>query len=383
MSAFKLSYLFISSFIFLFLIKSSNSTILIKAGDNIHYSCQRNTYYISMDVVISEKPKIDILPFTLNLAAPEDLNFKCILDYTKEQINCLRSFSDSKDFITKGTYLQFPYPFPELEDIEWDYETFLQKIYRKVWTAEQDCGKDDVFDNTNPNYKRWDIEGIITSIENGNCKPASISEDSHSKYLFDMYISFKDSEIIDDSNIEFLQEILVPLLPRQEIEILEKTKTFERDFSYALCKANSDIKKDNTTKFLLNCEIPIGVNEIFNGVVKIGPFFDRIYIKQNKAMKLVSLFIDLKQEYGEKQITYVSLLDKDQGIICPNQPLFTIDSKDSISMGIFYPETSKYTFTITGTLSNSYYVFKNGTTVELAETCYSHMFYGCTHLNYV
>ena len=136
-----------------------------------------------MDVVISEKPKIDILPFTLNLAAPEDLNFKCILDYTKEQIN-----SDSKDFITKGTYLQFPYPFPELEDIEWDYETFLQKIYRKVWTAEQDCGKDDVFDNTNPNYKRWDIEGIITSIENGNCKPASISEDSHSKYLFDMYI---------------------------------------------------------------------------------------------------------------------------------------------------------------------------------------------------
>ena len=368
MSAFKVSYLFITSFIFLFLIKSSHSTILIKAGDNIHYSCQRNTYYISMDVVISEKPKIDILPFTLNLAAPEDLNFKCILDYTKEQINCLRSFSDSKDFITKGTYLQFPYPFPELEDIEWDYETFLQKIYRKVWTAEQDCGKDDVFDNTNPNYKRWDIEGIITSIENGNCKPASISEDSHSKYLFDMYISFKDSEIIDDSNIEFLQEILVPLLPRQEIEILEKTKTFERDFSYALCKANSDIKKDNTTKFLLNCEIPIGVNEIFNGVVKIGPFFDRVYIKQNKAMKLVSLFIDLKREYGEKQITYVSLLDKDQGIICPNQPLFTIDSKDSISMGIFYPETSKYTFTITGTLSNGYYVFKNGTTVELAET---------------
>jgi len=319
-------------------------------------------------VLFSEKPQEEVYFFTLNLASPENLSFKCMLDYSKSQIYCSRAILDEADYITKETYLQLPYPFPELEDIEWDYETFLQKIYRKVWTAEKDCGKDDVFDNTNPNYKRWDIEGIITSIENGNCKPASISEDSHSKYLFDMYISFKDSELIDDSNIEFLQEILVPLLPRQEIEILEKAKTFERDFSYALCKANSDIKKDNTTKFLLNCEIPIGVNEIFNGVVKIGPFFDRVYIKQNKAMKLVSLFIDLKQEYGEKQITYVSLLDKDQGIICPNQPLFTIDSKDSISMGIFYPETSKYTFTITGTLSNSYYVFKNGTTVELAET---------------
>ena len=65
---------------------------------------------------------------------------------------------------------------------------------------------------------------------------------------------------------------------------------------------------------------------------------------------------------------YLSLSDKDQGIICPNQPLFTIGSKDSISMGQFYSENSKYTFFITGTLTNGYYVFRNGTTVELNET---------------
>ena len=39
-------------------------------------------------------------------------------------------FEDEEDYITRITYLQFPYPFPELDDIEWDYETFLQKIYR-------------------------------------------------------------------------------------------------------------------------------------------------------------------------------------------------------------------------------------------------------------
>ena len=37
-------------------------------------------------------------------------------------------------------------------------------------------------------------------------------------------------------------------------------------------------------------------------------------------------------------------------------------------MGLFYKETNKYTFFIRGTLSNGYYVFKNGTTVELNAT---------------
>ena len=63
-----------------------------------------------------------------------------------------------------------------------------------------------------------------------------------------------------------------------------------------------------------------------------------------------------------------SMKRKDQGIICPNQPLFKIESKDSISMGQFYKETSKYTFFIKGTLSNGYYVFKNGTSTELNAT---------------
>ena len=37
-------------------------------------------------------------------------------------------------------------------------------------------------------------------------------------------------------------------------------------------------------------------------------------------------------------------------------------------MGEYYNETNKYTFFLTGTLTNGYYAFKNGTTVELNQT---------------
>ena len=365
MSIYKTSYALISAFIFLLLIESSLSTSLIKAGDNINYYCQKNIYYITIDVIFSEKPKKEIYPFILSLASPENLDFKCILDYSKSQIFCFRAFSDEEDYITRITYLQFPYPFPELDDIEWDYETFLQKIYRKVWVAGSDCGNEDIFNSTNPNYKKWDIEGIITSIENGNCKPASISNETNSKYTFDINISFKESEIIGKSSVEFLQEIWVPLLPRQEIKT--KTKTYQREFSIAVCKANNTINKDNYSKFVLNCELSIQENTIFNGVIKVGSFFDALYMKQDNNIIIKSLYfgINMEDNYSQK---YLSLSDKDQGIICPNQPLFTIGSKDSIAMGQFYSENSKYTFFITGTLTNGYYVFRNGTTVELNET---------------
>ena len=117
------------------------------------------------------------------------------------------------------------------------------------------------------------------------------------------------------------------------------------------------------SNIILNCEIPIKEKSIFNGIIKIGSFYDEIYINHNKAKSIISLFIQVKNSQN-----YLTLLDKDQGIICPNQPLFTIESKNDISMGEYYKESNKYTFYLIGTLSNGYYAFKNGTTVELNET---------------
>ena len=143
----------------------------------------------------------------MNLASPENLSFKCMLDYSKSQIYCSRAISDEADYITKETYLQLPYPFPELDDIEWDYETFLQKIYRKVWAAGKECGNEDILNTLSAKRTNWDIEAVVTSIENGICKPASVNNEGISKYYFDMHISFNKGKYIDNSKTEILQDI--------------------------------------------------------------------------------------------------------------------------------------------------------------------------------
>ena len=168
----KTSYILFSILIIICFIPSSLSTVLIKVGNNINYSCEKNIYYITIDVIFSEKPKKSIYPFTLNLASPENLNFKCSLDYSKSQIYCFRAFSTDDDFISKNTYLQYPYPFPEIEDIEWDYETFLQKIYRKVWVMATDCGNENLNSFDSIKKINWNIKGSIQELSNGQCIPA-------------------------------------------------------------------------------------------------------------------------------------------------------------------------------------------------------------------
>ena len=215
--------IFFLTFFFL-LINIAKCTVLIKAANEMTFSCDKNVYYIIIDVIFSGKPQQDQYSFTLNLATPDKLNFKCMLDYPKKQLYCFRAFSDEEDYIEKDTYLQLPYPFPEIDDIEWDYESFLKNVYRKVWNANTTCGEDNIFNRTDPNYEEWKIEGKISHLENGQCKPASITKEEIHKYLFDINVSFEKGQIIEllkkqNSEIELLQEIWVPLLPREEKQI--------------------------------------------------------------------------------------------------------------------------------------------------------------------
>ena len=360
----------INIFLLLILFNSINSTVLVKAGNEINFSCDRNIFYILIDVLFSEKPEKEYYSFTLNMANPEDLNFKCMLDYSKSKIYCFRAFSDEVDYIEESTLFQFPYPFPDLEGIEWDYETFLQKVYRRVWNSKSDCGNQDINNITDPNYKKWDLEGKLSVLVNGHCKAASVTKEDNHKYYFDMLVSLTDGEIVqklkDDKNtdqIELLQEIWIPLLP--PVEKKAKTKTYEREFSFAYCSSSEKISNKNYHNFKLNCYIPIELNSIFNGVIKMNSFFDKLYVKQGNKVEIVTTYININ---GTDDKTYATYSEKDSGIICPNQPVFTIESRDYITMGLYYNETNKYTFFLTGTLSNGYYAFRNGTTIELNDT---------------
>ena len=352
------------------LLNTINSAVLVKAGKNINFSCDRNIYYIVIDVVFSQKPTKEYYPFTLYLESPEELNFKCMLDYAKRKIYCFRAFSYEEDYLEEETLFQFPYPFPYLEDIEWDYETFLEKVYRRAWYSKAECGTENIFNVTDINYKKWNLEGNITNLIEGQCKVASITKEEVHKYYFDMLVSFTDGDIVqllrnkkNTDQIELMQDIWVPLLPPEEEKSKTKKWEEEDEFPFAYCNTNEKINNKNVGKLKLNCYIPIWLDEIFNGVIRIGSFFDKLYVRQGTQVNIITTYIKII----EGNLT-LSLGEKDHGIICPNQPVFTIESKDDISMGMYYNETNKYTFFLTGTLSNGYYAFKNGTTVELNET---------------
>ena len=352
------------------LTNSISAVVLVKVGNDINFSCDRNIYYILIDVTFSEKPPKDYYSFTLELPNPDQLNFKCMLDYPKSKIYCLRPFSDEVDFIEEGTLFQFPYPFPIISDIEWDYDSFLQKVYRRVWYSKSDCGNENIYNLTDINYRKWEMEGQLSSLDNGQCKVASITKEDKHKYFFDMTLSLTKGEIFEklsdnknNDQIEIIQEIWVPLLPPEEK--MKKTKTYQRDFAFAYCSSSDKINKSNYLNYKLKCYIPIDVDTIYNGIIRINSFFDKVYIKNGNQVQIVTMYININ---GVDDKTYASLDEKDQGIICPNQPVFSIETNDEITMGLFYNETYKYTFFLTGTLTNGYYAFKNGSTVILNET---------------
>ena len=359
-------YLFLLSL----LLNIINASVLVKAGNEISFSCDRNIYYILIDVIFSTKPEKEYYPFTLDLASPELLNFKCMLDYPKKKIYCFRAFPDEEEYIKEGTFFQFPYPFPNIENIEWDYTSFLQNVYRRVWNSKSDCGNEKIYEFTDINFKKWDLEGDISLLDNGECKVASTIKENVHKYFFDMTVSFKDGDLVEllsDQNnkdqIELLQEIWIPLLPPEDERA--KIKVFEDEYLYAYCSSEDKINVKNYSNFKFNCYIPIELRYIFNGIIKISTFFDKFYVRQGKNVKIVTTYIKANEKEG---ILYASLGEKDHGIICPNQPVFTIEDKEDITMGLYYNETNKYTFFLSGTLSNGYYAFKNGTIVELNQT---------------
>ena len=68
-------------FLLLLLINSINTSTLVKAGKKINFSCEKYIFYITIDVIFSEKPEKDYYPFVLSLNSPENLEFKCLLQY--------------------------------------------------------------------------------------------------------------------------------------------------------------------------------------------------------------------------------------------------------------------------------------------------------------
>ena len=162
MLAKKEKFLFYSINIFLLFISISlsQSNVIVTATGKNSFSCENSILYISLEVNFSEKPANEYTPFILTLDSPEDLQLKCMLEYTNKKINCLHSFSLEDDYIEQGELLKFPISFPEIEGIKWDYQTFLNEVFRRVHNAKFDCGKEEEKnkkkENANNIFRRYD-----------------------------------------------------------------------------------------------------------------------------------------------------------------------------------------------------------------------------------
>lgn len=125
-------------FLIFLLINSISSSVLVKAGKKINFSCEKDILYISIDVIFSEKPEKEFYPFVLTLNSPENLQFKCMLQYEESKINCLHAFSYEDDYIEEKDLFKFPISFPAIEGITWDYKTFLNEVFRRIYHSKFD-----------------------------------------------------------------------------------------------------------------------------------------------------------------------------------------------------------------------------------------------------
>ena len=347
-------------FLILLLINVTEGALLVKAVGQNSFRCENDILYVSIDVDFSGKPKNQYYPFILELDSPENLKLKCVLEYANKKINCLHSFTNENDFIEEDDIFKFPITFPEIDDIQWDYQTFLNEVFRRVYnTFEcgiQEKGKEDK--KVKPVFRRWDIEGNLISIIKGKCEPTFITQNNYHKYNFELIVSFNDGENIDNllsNEVTFLQDIWVPLTT-------EKDEDEDLIVPYAYCGSTEKLNKNNNSGFKLQCYIEINRDAVYNNIFQINTFFDEVYIKNGDKIDIIKLKINSNQK-EEEESTY----EEEEEIICPSLPFFTLFDKESIYMGE-YNESDAFSIYLFGTLTNGYYTFKNGTNVELKQT---------------
>ena len=254
--------------------------VIIRAKNFINYFCQDNIYYIQIKVDFSSSIDHYIF-FNLDMVKPNNLQFKCLISYQDKSINCFSVLYHSEINISYNTELEFPYFFPEIDEIEWDYDSFVMMVYRRWWKPDATCfyKNIDVLDE-NVNDNDYSLVADIKEISDNECLYEK------NKYSFNMKIKFRGGVSgknikIEREKIQILQSIWVPLL-FEKIDAKSKTKYFGKSmyFQDAYCDLSDEINKNNfDNEFLLKCNIPIDEEYVIKGPIKIVSFYDQVYVK--------------------------------------------------------------------------------------------------------
>ena len=210
MNSLKIFYLYL----FFFIIKSSLcNEIKVVATNKVITQCQNGLYKVEI-IVNYSSPFDKYYSFILNLESPLELKLKCFISYQNSSIICFGNLNSNKFDLEIGEFIKFPKVFPKLENIVWDYDSFVKNIYEKEWIITNDCLQKSFGDNfLNEN---WTLVTNITSIYENKCS-YSVNP-AENKYNFKMKANILDGNLknkIESSElqeIEFLQDIWVPIL---------------------------------------------------------------------------------------------------------------------------------------------------------------------------
>ena len=292
--------------IFLSLYITTNSTNARILAKNIDSYCEKNLYKIIIDIEDSNKSLKDYISFYLNTYTEiNNLLFKCMIDPKKMQIICIANLQHHKITLQAEDTVTLPYPFPEVDGIIWDYNSFLLLVYRRTIRLTKECGESVLKSNiTKLDTSKWDLITKINRIYGGECL---LSDTIDNNYSFKMNLNIiggnlkkKFDEMLDKKDnikINFLQNITVPFLIGQLKSIIKNKYIRHEYYKMAFCYLIDGI---NSTNYLneegldFHCNIPISEQYIFNGPLKIKTFSDNIYAeissKNEDTIDIISIY---------------------------------------------------------------------------------------------
>ena len=300
-------------FYFIFLIHKVSSIInKINATHEPNYYCDNNIFFIDLKVDFA-MPFDTYYSFNLVLEYPDDVKFKCFIDYQNKTIHCSANLNSNKFNFEMNQVFQLPNQFPKVKGLLWDYDSFVKNVYGKYYLLNYNCLQKNL---ENPLNKKDDNEYAfifnITSIYDNRCSYSRIVEEN--KYFFNMKLNILDGflkkEIEKTSNrdgdigfleVEFLQEIWVPILFGNNINHLDQ---LEKDdyYPFAFCSMKDKISKKNLNSLtkdgtIFECYIPIPEDQLMMGIIQIKPFYDQIYLKLNedqfKEIALTKIYFNI------------------------------------------------------------------------------------------
>ena len=285
----KILQIFVFACLF-FQINNQEQSVIIKAK-NFESACEKNLFRFVIDIEMSDKLN-EYKNFYLKTNDEHNLLFKCMLDPKQSQIICITNLEHHKKYLNIDDILTLPYPFPTVDGIIWDYDSFLGYIYRRVIFMTEACGTvvtRSSLSKVNP--KKWDLLLRINKIYQGQCLLSDVADNF---YTFIMNVdilggNLKDS--LDNSSssrtktqIKFMQNITMPFTLGtmesliEELNVYQSNKYYKTAYCYPLVDITyRNYQNPNGTDF--KCNIPISDQYIFNGPLKIITFSDNIYAR--------------------------------------------------------------------------------------------------------